>query len=739
MKRFISFYILLVLLNGFLFAQTQIVKPVNELPTSFAIIIDALTYEKTNDAVNAYKEALESDGLSTYIISDKWNSPDEIKEHILKLYNQQPPLEGVVFIGDIPIPMIRNAQHMTSAFKLDEENYPFYRSSIPSDRFYDDFDLRFTYISRDTVDLLAHYYSLNPDSPQRIERDIYSARIKAPADDESKYDMIKKYLFRVVEAKKTKHKLTNMFSYTGHGYYSESLSAWGDERISLQEQFPQLYKHGGRIKNLFHGMGNEMKDYILTMLQKPELDMALFHAHGTVEEQLINAYPRASMIGQNVEAIKLFLRSKLREAERRKRSVDDAKKYYREAYDIPDSWFDGAFSDSLITADSLLAYNLDIYVEDIRKISPQAKFIMFDQCFNGSFHKSPYVAGEYVFGSGNVIVAEANSVNCLQDKWANEFLGLFNFGTRAGQWHRFVNLLESHLIGDPTFYYTHNTKHDVNYLLNFEKNNVTLWRKLLNDEYPEIRALSVYMLYKNLGKDFEDELVAIYRNDESVNVRLQAFKNLAEINSTGFENILYDSVLDSYEYIRRMSAKLIGQIGKDEFLPLLVKQTLLDESNRVVFNGRSSLGFMNSQKAIEEINSFINELPTITAREKMQEGLIRSMNYSYNWLYEELIPNIKNDTLTLRARMNAIRTFRNYNFHEGVPYLIDFALDNTFSEPMRKNIIEALGWFNLSYKRHLIIEMCDKLIASNESEDIKNESIRTKNRILTGLNNTMAP
>lgn len=737
MNRIILF--LLLLSGGTLFSQNIFIEPDQNHPSSFAIFVDAVTYEKIDEAVKAYKHAVENDGLSVYLIAENWNKPDDIKEHILALYSKESPLEGVVFIGDIPIPMIRNAQHMTSAFKLDEDNFPIYRSSVPSDRFYDDFDLKFTYISQDTVDLLAHYYSLNSDSPQRIERNIYSARIKAPAKDESKYEMIKNYLLRAAEAKKSRHKLTNMFSYTGHGYYSESLPAWGDERISLQEQFPQLFRHGGRIKNLFHAMSNEMKDYVLTMLQKPELDIALFHAHGTVEEQLINAYPRASMIGQNVEAIKLFLRSKLREAQRRNRSVEDAKKYYQDAYDIPASWFEGAFSDSLTTADSLLAYSLDIYVEDIRQISPQPKFVMFDQCFNGSFHRPNYMAGEYVFGSGKVIVAEANSVNCLQDKWANEFLGLLNFGTRIGQWHKFVNLLESHLIGDPTFYFTHNTSVDVNRLLNFEQKNIAMWRELLKSDYPELRALSVYFLYKNLGKDFEKELLSIYRSDESVNVRLQTFKNLVELNSEGFEEILFETVLDSYEYIRRISARLIGQIGKDEYLPVLAKQALMDESVRVVFNGRGSLGVMNHSKAIEEINNFVNELPSITAREKMRDGLIRSMNYSSNWLNEELFPNIKNDTLSMRARLNAVRTFRNYNFHEGVPALVNIALDEKYPEIIRRNIVEALGWFNISYQRKIIIEMCDKLISSGVSDTIKDEAVRTKNRILAGLNNTMAP
>lgn len=71
----------------------------------------------------------------------------------MRLYRES-RLEGAVFIGDIPIPMIRKAQHMTSAFKMDEEKSPRLDSSVPSDRFYDDFDLKFDYLGQDTTSAL---------------------------------------------------------------------------------------------------------------------------------------------------------------------------------------------------------------------------------------------------------------------------------------------------------------------------------------------------------------------------------------------------------------------------------------------------------------------------------------------------------------------------------------------------------------------------------------------------------
>ena len=60
---------------------------------------------------------------------------------------------------------------------------------------------------------------------------------------------------------------------------------------------------------------------------------------------------------------------------------------------MPESWFAGAFEDSVVVADSIANRKLDIYLDDIRNISPQSKLVMFDECFNGAFIQPEYVAG----------------------------------------------------------------------------------------------------------------------------------------------------------------------------------------------------------------------------------------------------------------------------------------------------------------------------------------------------------
>ena len=138
---------------------------------SFAIVVDDGSYTRCRTEIELYMNAVREQGLDAFILEKQWESPDEIRD-TLRYYYANRHLEGAVFIGDIPVPMIRKAQHFASAFKMDEERFPMRDSSIPSDRFYDDFDLEFEYVGRDSVETEFFYYNLSPGSPQYIECDI---------------------------------------------------------------------------------------------------------------------------------------------------------------------------------------------------------------------------------------------------------------------------------------------------------------------------------------------------------------------------------------------------------------------------------------------------------------------------------------------------------------------------------------------------------------------------------------
>ncbi|MDZ7763795.1 MAG: hypothetical protein U5K00_05145 [Melioribacteraceae bacterium] len=66
--------------------------------------------------------------------------------------------------------------------------------------------------------------------------------------------------------------------------------------------------------------------------------------------------------------------------------------------------------------------------------------------------------------------------------------------------------------------------------------------------------------------------------------------------------------------------------------------------------------------------------------------------------------------------------------------------DDDMPEEIRVALIEAFGWYYFSEKRGEIIDAVDALISKNNTpESIRNEAIKTKNRLITGNNVSITP
>jgi len=340
----------------------QVIKPATKgYKTSFAIVVDKDTYTEAKTELEAYKNVLEKKGLGTYLIYHNWEKPEQVKNQLQQLYSKD-KLEGAVFVGQIPVPMIRDAQHLSSAFKMDQR-INWQRSTIPSDRFYDDFDLNFDFIKQDTLNKQLFYYSLSAESPQFLQMDIYTARIK-PTEGDQFIPRIKQYLQKVVLQANQKEKLNKMMVYTGHGYHAESLNAWAAEQVSLREQFPQLFTLQGRIDFLNFRMMKSMRDSYLSQLQRPDLDIAIYHGHGSDDIQLLNGYAYATAPQPSIENIKRYLRNKIQNVAESKGDVEAAKNRYHTWLDVPLSWMENALVDSVIRADSLENALADLVLKD---------------------------------------------------------------------------------------------------------------------------------------------------------------------------------------------------------------------------------------------------------------------------------------------------------------------------------------------------------------------------------------
>lgn len=670
--------------------------------TSFAIVVDDSTYLQAAEEINAYKSAIEGSGLGTYIVHHHWKKPEEIRKVLKDLYARPQRLEGAVLIGDIPVPMIRDAQYLTSTFKMNQK-INWQRSSVPSDRFYDDFHLEFDFIKQDSLQKNYFYYSINPDAAQQIHLSIYSARIKPPVvPGKDKYTLIREYLRKVVAGKKEQNGLDNMFVSTAHGYNSESVNAFAGEQLALRNQFPAMFLPGNTIRFFHFTNDRALKFHLLKALQLPETDLAVMHGHGDSDIQLINGYPYVSSPTESKDNILRYLRSKIRAAQESGKDIAAAKANYEKYLDVPVSWMDNALDPAVMKDDSIFNHNLDIHIEDIIAARPNTRVVLLDNCLTGSFHLDKYLAGYYPFSEGGNIVSVANSVGVLQDLWATELLGLLQHGVRVGNWFRHMAYLETHIMGDPTFCFNSSSRLDLNAAIT-GRHDAAFWRSLLKTPDADVQALALVQLADKMDKAAYSTLLKdTYFSSGYESTRLEAFLQLEKLNSSDFITVLKAATTDPYEFIRRRSLYAAAEIGSDELAPAIANMIAYDmHSERIAFKAQTAMTFINEGpmlKALKEQNVDKKFIAAVTRNGQKMKALA-----------DTILDASKPD----KERIAEITMMRAYRYHQTVPALITVAKDAGSSEPVRLAALEALSWFPRSWRRDDIIALCREAVNGN--------------------------
>lgn len=719
--------LLIILLTVFI-----ITLHAKERSNGFAIVIDSISYQHAEKEVKQYAASIEADGLKTYIVIDRWFHPDSIKQELKRLYHVKTnPIEGAVLIGDIPIVMVRDAQHLTSAFKMNQKR-DWQQSSVASDRFYDDFGLSFDFLRQDSLKPLFFYYSLCADSKQTICSDIYTARIKPlEKGKKDKYAQLRDYLTKVVEIK-TQEKnniIDNLTVARGYGYNSESKTAWSGEQLALKEQFPTLFNPGSYVKFMDFDSYWPMKPYWMNEILRPDLDIMLFHHHGSNDRQYVNGYKSGSDTNTSIENIKIYLRSKVSSAVKRGKDKEETIEYYVNLLDVPRAWCEEAFDPALIEKDSMMNLSLEISVEDILAISPNARFVMFDACFNGSFYEDEYIAGAYLFNDGKTAVTQGNTVNTIQDKWPDKFLGLLDHGLRIGQWGKYTHFLETHILGDPTFRFAKNRAgdFDINDALTTHRNDNRFWRKALASPDIDIQAMALQMLYENNDPGISDLLRKSYFESSDMIVRLQSLMLLSRLNNDAFVEVLAAAATDSYELTKRYAFDFIGKNGSEELLPAVARAILNDNtSKRINFKISSAYRMLNLDKLEAELLNQSENRP-LYAREMLDNTLksIRSANQGK----KRDIPSISDKSISVSKRASEISRFRNHPASDEADILLSVLADRTDDTELRKAAAEALGWYNYSYRKEYIIGQLQQLVLAEPNETVLSEIKKSINRL----------
>ncbi len=710
----------------FLFAALSLfcVTVTAKAQKGFAVVVDSATHAACQSAIDAYEGLLTSEGFTVTTLAQTWDRPEAIREVLLEMYRND-GLEGAIFVGDIPIPMVRDAQHLTSAFKMDQEQFPFRDSSVPSDRFYDDFDLAFDYLGQDENDPLFHYYSLRYDSPQFIKSDIYTGRLKPTREGDEGYRQINDYFAKLLWERLRENRLDVITTYTGEGSFSNSLTAWRDHCFLMSEHFRDAFTDKNAVKFLFYDMYPFMKELVIEELRRPEMDLMLFHEHGTPDRQYLTTMPKGKSTDEYRDAARLVFRQqlkRLKSPEERQQRMEEWMQHYR----VDSLWFEGALTPEQLEKDSLEALRTGIVLEDIPLIAPNARVVIFDACYNGDFREDRYIAGEYIFSGGNTLVTFGNSVNVLQDKNSTDLLGMLAMGFSVGEWAREINILESHIIGDPTFRFSGEEASRIN--LNTTQGDY--WLSLYdNEQHPDLKGLALNKLFYLEYDALPGLLVDAYQTSPSYAVRWQAFHLLQHYRGDAFTDVLEQAIYDPYEFIRRKAVFSMGRVGNDRYIPAIASVYLNDYlDERVHFNSTFTFDLVDAQKLEAEVKRQLGENSSFPDKEAVWnrfKGLIDSRGR-----IASMADAVTDKEKSLKARLSATRMLRNYAYHRGVPEYLKVITDPGEEEALRIALAEALGWFTLSYQRDAIA-VTFKEVADNPDtpEKVKSELLKSLARL----------
>lgn len=697
----------------------------------FAIVIDTESYQNAKAEVDAYSKSLEKDGLFPIMVLDNQGKPESIRKKLFELHNDKKhPLEGAVFIGDIPIPMIRDAQHLTSAFKMDQKAYPWNESSVPSDRYYDDFDLKFNYLKQDSIQPLYHYYSLRADSPQVLTPDIYSGRIK-PIDNgiDDKYTLLRRYLQKVVrEREKAANIVDQILFFAGHGFVSESIVARIDEKGAYLQNFPWMHTRRQGIEYIDHKRDRYVKSRLMTELQRKNLDIALLHHHGLDSIEYLNNEPDPETPTEMVHTLKDYAGYVYRR-HRGKGTPDDSLRMNlsKNLGGLPLEWFADEESEECRKADSIMNRKINLYVSDFKDFTPNCRLVILDACFNGSFHLPQNIAGSYIFDQGNTIATIANSVNVLQDKWSDRYLGMLGLGMRVGDLCRYNTYLESHCIGDPAFRFASAVNGmDAAEMLH---KPASWWRKQIKSEYPAMRAMSMRKL-TDAKAITSEELLDIYTNDPSEVVRMEAMTLLSRFDDENFVKCLSMIPDDSYEMIQRYGLNYIAKRGDMALVPALVKIARKNNTGKRIEFGVSQAASLYPFEAMNEELERQFDSSEYSEGEIVKKHVAHALDkYANSYRLRDVETLCHNDSASVKARRQAIRTFRNSTMHYKVDDLLEYVQKCT-DDSITIDLLEALGWFRPSFRHSDISAVAMKM--SNDatrSEEVRNAALKTYNRI----------
>lgn len=252
------------------------------------------------------------------------------------------------------------------------------------------------------------------------------------------------------------------------------------------------------------------------------------------------------------------------------------------------------------------------------------------------------------------------------------------------------------------------------------------WNALLDAPNADVQSLALRTL-ADAGLLSPADLLAKYRSCLYATTRMECLKLLSRFGGACPETVeaVGEALHDSYELVRRNAARYASMIGAESLLGKCADRLLnYPEDKRVAFTLNTMWQVMPDaavEKALEKtiaashypVSGYFDDLRKVVARtQKMKSSDVED---AFN---KELKPS---------SRISAIRGFRNSTYHEQVPQMVELIADENEPLEVRVAAAEALGWFNLSWRKQEIVDGLKGIVTPDK--ELQNEIEQTINRL----------
>jgi HEAT repeat protein len=478
----------------------------------------------------------------------------------------------------------------------------------------------------------------------------------------------------------------------GHGYIHESLNAYQADVALAGEQLTYGSGAAVRVDAIGQLYDNYVKPRLFRQWVDPELDLLFVRSHGSPD--IIHMDPPMPSEGDEAD--------------------DDP--------DEPESPYDPE----------------DVSAPEVRELPDGAEMVFLDCCFNGSFAHDEYVAEALLFDVGECVAVYANSRNVRQDIWSTENLGMIRAGYSAGEVHKRVRYLESHLLGDPTFAFAPaSTSTELRRALETSSED-TLLSLAEHAQDSAARGVALERYAQLAGREALPVVTRALSDDPATFVRLKALAATVALAPSNLAELVTGRIDDPDPTVRKFAVILASDIGDPASADALIAASAADACMRVRWQaaqGLNRLGRAQSAISDDAIADVLECAGLDEQAEMYREAAIRTRDEGglEKWCIERM-----GDDDPEKRRMG-VRTLRGNRYQDALPILLEL-LQSDDDAVVRETAAEALGWWSLSHRKPEIRAALEAVLAQPDlPASVRDAALVSLRRLDDGLNVPLVP